>query len=360
VEAQQSHFGTLPDGRSVDAITLMNARGVSATILSYGATLQSVIAPDRAGKGAEITLGHSTLEPYLSKPEYFGSTVGRFANRIAQGRFMLDGVTYDTPRNNGTHALHGGVVGFDKLLWEVVEVRAEKNSGHVVLRHTSPDGDQGYPGALMVTATFSLNEANVLRIDYAARTDRPTVVNITNHAYWNLAGEGSAHGAMGHGLVIAADSYLPVDAALIPTGERRQVAGTAFDFRQPRMIGERLREAEDQQILFGRGYDHNWIVQDRVAPVLHGMARLSEPTSGRSLELWSNQPGVQFYSGNFLDGTTVGRSGRLYRQGDAVVLEPQNFPDAVNRPDFPSARLDPGQEYRNVIEFRISPGIGPE
>jgi len=354
VTAQRSTFGALPDGRTVSAATLRNKSGMTITVISYGATLQSVIVPDRSGKVSDVTLGPARFEGYLNKPEYFGGTVGRFANRIANGRFQLEGRTYETPRNNGPNSLHGGLIGFDKVLWDVVEVSGGPRRARIVLRYVSPDGDQGYPGKLIVTATYTLDEANTLGIEYRASTDQTTVVNITNHTYWNLAGDGSPRGAMDQILTIPADAFLPVNATLIPTGERRSVDGSVFDFRMPQPIGKRVREASDQQIGFGRGYDHNWIVAERATSTLHLTARLADPNSARSFELWSNQPGVQFYSGNFLDGTTVGRTGRLYRQGDAVALEPQTFPDAVNQPAFPSARLEPGQEYINRMEYRFT------
>jgi aldose 1-epimerase len=357
--ATRSIFGKLPDGRDVAAVTLHNHAGVSATVVAYGATLQSVILPDRKGVPAEVTLGHRTLEPYLANPQYFGATVGLFANRIANGRFTLDGKVFQVPRNNGPNSLHGGTVGFDKVLWTVTGVQAGADKSSVSLCYVSPDGDQGYPGTLTVTAIYSLDEKNRLKIDYRASTDRPTVVNVTNHTYWNLAGEGSAHGALEEILTIPAGRFLPVDRTLIPTGERRKVDGTVFDFRSPRVISSSVRDARDPQIAFGRGYDHNWVLDHPGSSGLHLTARLADPVSGRRFEIWSNQPGIQFYSGNFLDGTTVGRTDRLYRQGDAVALEPQTFPDAVNRPDFPSARLDPGATYRNLIEYRFFMGRGP-
>lgn len=226
----------------------------------------------------------------------------------------------------------------------------------MTLRHVSPDGDQGYPGTLTVTATYTLGDDMTLSVDYRATTDRPTLVNLSNHVYWNLAGEGSAEGAMGHFLTIPADHYLPTDAGAIPTGELRRVAGTAFDFRKPAPIGARVRDASDEQIRLGRGYDHNWVVARECSPEPRLLARVEEPGSGRIMDILSNQPGLQFYSGNFLDGTSVGKTGRLYRMGDAIVLEPQMFPDTPNQPEFGSLRLDPGQTYRNLIAWRFSTG----
>jgi aldose 1-epimerase len=354
-EAKRSVFGRMPDGRTVEAVTLTNGQGMSATLISFGAGIQSVILPDRAGRPADIALGHDTLEEYVGKREYIGSTVGRFANRIARGRFTLDGRQYQTPLNDKQNALHGGERGFDQVVWEVRRVRSGPTAS-VTMRYVSPDGDQGYPGQMTVDATYSLDERNQLTIEYEAKTTRPTVANITNHAYWNLAGEGSAQGAMGHLVTIPAETYLPTDAGAIPSGAFERVEGTPFDFRTPRAIGDRVRDANHEQIKFGRGYDHNWVIGRTVTRDLQLMARVQDPVSGRSFELLSNQPGLQFYSGNFLDAQTVGKSNRIYRMGDAIVMEPQLFPDTPNQPSFPSARLNPGQTYRNVMVYRFSTG----
>lgn len=349
-EARRSDFGTLPDGRHVPAVTLTNAKGVSATVIALGAALQSLKMPDRNGKVADVQVGYDTLEGYATKPEFFGATVGRVANRVAKGRFTLDGRQYSTPVNNGPNSLHGGTKGFDKVLWQVVDTK-NGPAASVTLRYVSPDGDMGYPGTLTTTATYSLDEQNQLTIAYVATTDKPTYVNISNHAYWNLAGPGT--GAMGHVVTIPADRYTPTDATSIPLGRHASVAGTVFDFRKPTAVGDRVRDARDQQIVFGRGYDHNWVIGDRVTTDQHMMARVVEPVSGRGFELWSNQPGLQFYSGNFFDGTVAGKNGRLYRMGDAIVMEPQVFPDAMNQPGFPSIRLDPGQTYRNTMTYKL-------
>ena len=351
--AKRGTFGKLPDGRTVGSVTLSNARGVSATIIAYGATLQSVVLPDRNGKRADVALGYARIGDYIAKPQYFGGTVGRFANRIAAGRYAVDGRDYQAPVNNGVNSLHGGTVGFDKVLWEVVSVASGPRAS-VTLRYVSPDGDQGYPGTMTVDATYSLGDDNALTIEYRATADRPTIANVTNHAYWNLSGEGSANGAMGTLVTIPADSYLPTDSGAIPTGEFRAVKGTVFDFRTPRAIGDRVRDAGDQQIVWGRGYDHNWVIGRNVTADEHLMARAYDPASGRGFELWSNQPGLQFYSGNFLDATSSGKSGRIYREGDAFVMEPQIFPDTPNQPRFGSARLAPGQAYRNVMTYRFT------
>ncbi|RYD59993.1 MAG: galactose mutarotase [Sphingomonadales bacterium] len=353
--AKRGTFGKLPDGRSVASVTLANARGVSATVIAYGATIQSVVMPDRTGKKADVALGYDNIGEYVTKPQYFGGIVGRFGNRLAQGRFKLDGQTYQTPVNNGKNALHGGTVGFDKVLWEVVSVKSGPTAS-VTLRYVSPDGDQGYPGTMTVDAVYSLDERNNLTIEYTATTDKATIANLTNHAYWNLSGEGSANGAMGHVVTIPAQTFLPTDEGAIPTGEFKPVAGTVFDFRTPRAVGDRVRDARDQQIVWGRGYDHNWVIGREVTRDQHLMAKVHDPASGRGFELWSNQPGLQFYSGNFFDATSNGKSNKIYRMGDAVVFEPQNFPDAPNQKGFPSARLEPGQTYRNSMTYRLTTG----
>ena len=339
------------DGQPIEAITLDNGH-MRATIISWGAAIQSVGVPDRDGHVADVALGYATIDGYLAKSEYLGATVGRVANRIARGRFTLDGRTYQTPVNNGANALHGGIKGFDKRVWSVREV-VSGPVARVTLALVSADGDQGYPGTLSATATYTLGAVNELGVEYRATTDKPTVVNLSNHAYWNLGGEGSAVGVMGHLLTIPADSFSPTDEGAIPTGEFRPVAGTVFDFRTPTPIGARVRDAADAQIRFGKGYDHNWVIAREVVAAPRLVARVEDPASGRVLELLSDQPGLQFYSGNFLDGTVVGKSGHLYRQGDAFVLEPQKFPDTPNRPAFGSVRLDPGQTYRNRIVFRF-------
>jgi aldose 1-epimerase len=346
-------FGTMPDGKPVETLALTSAKGMTATILTLGASVQSVVVPDAKGRKADVVLGYADLKGYLDKPNYFGSTVGRVANRIAKGQFTLDGKAYQVPVNDGPNSLHGGTKGFDKVVWEVVSVSSGPVA-KVVLRYVSPDGDEGYPGTLTTTATYSLDEKGDLSVDYRATTDKPTVVNLSNHTYWNLAGEGSSRGAMGLRLTIPAEEYSPTDATAIPTGEFRKVAGTVFDFRKPTAINDRVRDASDVQIRYGRGYDHNWVVSRKAVASPRVMARVEDPVSGRVMEVLSEQPGIQFYSGNFLDGTITGKSGHIYREGDAIVLEPQMFPDTPNRPAFGSVRLDPGQTYSNHIVFRFS------
>ncbi|MGN6374821.1 MAG: aldose epimerase family protein [Sphingomonas sp.] len=346
-------FGTMPDGTKVEAITLSNDHGMKATIITLGASVQSVIVPDRDGKLADVALGYDDLAGYLKVPNYFGATVGRVANRIAKGQFTLRGKQYQVPVNDGPNSLHGGTKGFDKVVWQVVST-SNGPAAKVVLRYVSPNGDQGYPGTLTTTATYSLDEKDDLSVDYHATTDAPTVVNLSNHTYWNLDGEGSPRGAMGLLLTIPADEFTPTDATAIPTGEFRKVDGTPFDFRRATPIGLRVRDGRSAQLRYGRGYDHNWVVSRTKVANPRMMARVEDPVTGRVMEVWSRQPGLQFYSGNFLDGTITGKSGHIYREGDAIVLEAQAFPDTPNRPNFGSVELDPGQSYDNHISFRFS------
>jgi aldose 1-epimerase len=352
-EVERAPAGTLPDGTSVEAVTLTNSHGVSARVLTYGATLQKLIAPDRDGKPADVVLGYDDLSSYVDHPNYFGVTVGRYANRIAGGRFTLDGKTYQLPLNDKSNSLHGGGKGFDKVVWTVTSVKSGPTAS-LVLTHSSPDGDSGYPGTLDVTATYSLDEAGALTIAFDAKTTKSTIVNITNHAIFNLAGEGSPLGATGHLLTIPAKAYTPVNAKLIPTGELRPVAGTVFDFRETRRVADGIRDGRDEQIRFGQGYDHNFALDKGLTKTPELAARLEDPASGRVLEVLSTEPGLQFYTGNFLDGTFLGKSGHLYRMGDGIALEPQKFPDAPNQPRFLSARIDPGKPYRHVMIYRLS------
>jgi len=337
-------FGHLPDGRAVHRITLANRHGLGAAILDLGATLQAMFVPDRASVLADVTLGHADVAGYLGSPGYFGASIGRVANRIARGRFRLDGVDYPLPRNEPAATLHGGPEGFDKRLWMIVDAGADR----VTLALTSPDGDQGFPGRLDVTASWALGDDDVLSIDYRATCDRPTLVALTNHAYWNLAGEGCGDTRQ-HVLTIDADAFTPVGPGLIPTGELWSVAGTPFDFRGGRALGAAL-SADDEQLRRGDGYDHNWVVG---GSGMRRLARLDAPDSGRRLELWSDQPGLQVYGGNFLDGSIAGKAGRGYARWGGVALEAQALPDTANRPAFGSIRLAPGEIYRNRIEFRF-------
>jgi aldose 1-epimerase len=351
-DAKRASFGELSDGRKVESVELTNANGMSARIITLGASVQALSVPDKQGKSADIVLGYGTAAEYLAKPQYFGVTVGRYANRIAKGKFTLDGKQYTLAVNDGPNHLHGGKQGFDRALWQIDSVKSG-SPARVVMSYTSPDGEEGYPGTLKVIATYTLNDKNELAIDYKATTDKPTIVNITNHAYFNLAGEASTSGILGHRLMLAADTFTPVDSTLIPTGEKKSVAGTPFDFRKTEIIGDRVSDGRNEQMRFGRGYDHNWVVNG-AAGTMRLAAKLEDPVSGRVMELHTTAPGVQFYSGNFLDGTSVGKSGRIYRMGDALCLEPQVFPDSPNQKGFPSARLDPGQTYNNSMILRFS------
>ncbi|MFK2878365.1 aldose epimerase family protein [Rhodanobacter hydrolyticus] len=351
-DVSRATFGTLPDGRKVEVLTLDDGHGFTARVISLGASLQSLMLPDRHGKLADVVLAYPDLHDYLAKPQYFGATVGRFANRIAKGRFTLDGKSYQLTINDGPNSLHGGTKGFDKVVWQVVKV-VKSPEPSVTLQYVSPDGDQGYPGRLTATATYTLKAGHELDIDYSATTDKPTIVNLSNHTYWNLGGEGSGS-VYGDIVTIPGDSITPVDDTLIPTGEFRAVAGTDYDFRQGKPIGRDIRDGKEPQLLLGHGYDMNWVISRTEAPAPRRVAKVEDPHSGRVLELYSTQPGLQFYSGNFLDGTSLGKSGRIYRQGDAFVLEPQRFPDTPNHPDFGPARLAPGQIYRNRIVYRFS------
>ncbi|WIW87727.1 aldose epimerase family protein [Sphingobium sp. V4] len=351
-EASRAPAGTA-DGAAVETITLSNGAGVSAKILTYGATLQSLSGPGKDGRQADVLLGYDDLAGYVDHPNYFGVTVGRYANRIAGGAFTLDGKRYQLPVNDKVNSLHGGGKGFDKKVWKIVSIKSGPTAT-AVLALSSPDGDSGYPGKLDVTVTYTLDEAGNLGIAFDAKTDKPTIVNMTNHAIFNLAGEGSPDGALGHLLTIPAKAYTPVDANLIPTGELKLVEGGVFDFRSPRRVADGIRDGRDPQIVAGRGYDHNWALDKGATKVPELAARLEDPVSGRVLEVLTTEPGVQFYAGNFLDGTLVGKGGHLYRMGDGIALEPQKFPDSPNKANFLSARVDPGKPYHHAMVYRLS------
>ena len=349
--ATRAPFGQLSDGTKIEAVTLTNGHGMTAKIMTLGATLQSLVVPDKAGNKADITLGYDSAQEYLSHPDYFGASVGRYANRIAKGKFTLDGKTYTLATNDGPNSLHGGLRGFDKRMWKIDSVTSGPDA-KVVLSYVSADGEEGFPGTLKVTATYALDENNELRLEYKATTSKPTVLNLTNHSYFNLSGN-DARDVMGDMVTLHAARFTPVGATLIPTGERRAVAGTPFDFRTPHRVGDRIRDGRDQQIRYGRGYDHNFIV-DGKAGTLRPAAVVEDPVSGRVMEISVTAPGIQFYTGNFLDGTFVGKNSRAYRQGDAICLEPGVFPDSPNHPDFPTSRLNPGQTYTNTIVYKFS------
>jgi aldose 1-epimerase len=343
-------FGTLPDGRAIERVVLHGEAGFEARVISFGAALQALIVPGRDGFCDDVVLGHDDLAGYVEKRQFFGASIGRYANRIAYGRFVLDGETVQLATNDGPHALHGGPDGFDRKLWQILEID-EGERPAVTLHYVSPDGEENYPGRLDVRLTYRLTGPSELSISFEARASRPTVVNLTNHSYFNLEGLAAGMDVLDHRLMIAADEFLPIDATAIPLqGPPSAVEGTPFDFRKSIPIGVWIRE-DDRQLRRGRGYDHNYCL--RPADGVRLAARLESPLSGRVMELLTDQPGLQFYSGNYLDGTTGGK-GRLYRQSDALCLEPQVWPDSPNRPDFPSPRLSPDDVYRHNIVYRFS------
>lgn len=353
VTAERSDAGALRDGSRVEAIELSNGRGITARVLTYGATLQSLVVPDREGRLDDIVLGHDTAAEYEAVQDFLGVTVGRYANRIADGRFALDGKTFQLLQNDGANSLHGGGKGFDRMNWRVRSVQSGPRAS-VVLEHVSPDGDSGYPGEVTTTVTYSMDSQGALTIAFEAATTRPTILNMTNHALFNLAGDCSPGGALDARLTIPAGRYTPVGETLIPTGELRPVDGTLFDFRRGRMLDEALRYGRDEQVRIGRGYDHNFVL-DKGQTAEPGLAaRVEDPVSGRVLEILTTDPGVQLYTGNFLDGTNLGKNGCLYRMGDGFALEPQKFPDTPNQPQFGSARVDPTKPYRHVMIIRTS------
>src|SRR5689334_17067083 len=345
----RAEFGRLPDGRVVDVFTLTNGHGIEVRVITYGAIITVVRTPDRTGHVDDIALGFESLAGYLGEHPYFGAVVGRYANRIAHGQFSLDGVTYRLALNNGPNSLHGGLRGFDKALWSA-EAFFGENTARVVLRYTSPDGEEGYPGTLTTRVTYTLNAQDELVVDYEATTDKPTVVNLTQHSYWNLRGEGRGD-ILDHVIQIAASAFTPVDSTLIPTGEIASVNGTPFDSRVPTAVGTRIG-APNEQIRFGRGYDHNWVLDRTNAGLTHA-ARVVDPTSGRTLDVSTTEPGMQFYTGNFLDGSIVGKAGHVYGHRSGLVLETQHYPDSPNHPNFPSTVLRPGSTFRSQTVFKF-------
>lgn len=351
-DISREHFGTTRDGEDVHRYTLENDAGTRVRVLTFGGVLQTVDVPDGRGHVDNVALGFRTLEEYASDDDpYLGALIGRHANRIARGTFTLDGTTYTLPVNNGPNSLHGGTKGFADRVWDA-EPLEEGGQRGLRLRLASPDGEMGYPGTLHVMVDYTLTDDDALRIRYAAETDAPTVVNLTNHSYWNLSGEASGT-IYDHELMLNASRFTPVDETLIPTGELRPVDGTPMDFRTAKPIGRDIRAATEQ-LLRGPGYDHNWVLDGSPGPGLHLAAQLRDPRSGRVLTVLTDQPGIQFYSGNFLDGTLVGTSGHAYRQGDGLALETQHFPDSPNQPTFPSTVLRPGEPFSSTTEFRFS------
>lgn len=345
---EKSTYGALPDGRAVDLFTLRNTQAMVVKITNYGGIIVSWTAPDRAGKYEDVVLGCDSLAGYLRGTPFFGAIIGRYGNRIAKGKFLLDGVSYSLATNNIGNHLHGGIAGFDKVLWAAEPLSGEEPA--LKLTYLSKDGEEGYPGNLNVEVVYTLQKDNSLKIDYTATTDKKTVVNLTNHSYFNLKGSGDI---LGHELVLNAAAFLPVDSTLIPTGERRPVNGTVFDFTKSTAIGARINDAADQQIKYGLGYDHCWVLSD-ASKNLKQAAVLSEPASGRVLEVLTTEPAVQFYSGNFLDGTVIGKGGTAYPYRSGLCLETQHFPDSPNRPDFPGTVLNPGETYRTTTVYRFS------
>jgi aldose 1-epimerase len=344
----QRPFGTTKDGIAVNLYTLRNTKGAEVSICNYGGLVISLKVPDRNGQVGDVVLGYDNLADYIKDTPYFGAMVGRYGNRIAKGKFTLDGKEYTLAINNGPNALHGGLKGFDKVVWEP-RILARPEGPSLELRYTSKDGEEGYPGNLSVTAVYTLMGDNALKLEYTATTDKDTVLNLTQHSYFNLAGKGDI---LNHQVMIPADKFTPVDSTLIPTGELRPVTGTPFDFRTPTAIGARIGQ-ENEQLKFGGGYDHNWVINKPMGK-LGLMARVYEPTSGRVLEVLSTEPGLQFYTGNFLDGKLTGKGGWVYQFRDGFCMEPQHYPDSPNQPKFPSVVLKPGQVYQNTIIYKFS------
>jgi aldose 1-epimerase len=346
---ERTVFGNMPDGRRAHLYRLANAQGMEARVTNYGGIVVSLVVPDREGNPGDVVLGYDTFEEYLGDRFCFGCIVGRFANRIAGARFTLDGVEYTLARNDGANSLHGGVKGFNKVLWEADET-GSRDGSTLVLRRVSPDGEEGYPGNLSAEVVYTLTEANELRIDYAATTDRPTIVNLTNHSYFNLSGAGSGD-ILQHELMIAADRFTAAGEGLIPTGELRDVRGTPMDFTQPVAIGARI-EQPYEQLRVGYGYDANWVL-NRPGEGTALAASVHDPASGRVVEVYTTEPGLQFYSGNFLTAVE-GKQGRVYRKRHGFCLEAQHFPDSPHRPEFPSVVLRPGEVYTQTTIYRFS------
>jgi aldose 1-epimerase len=351
-KVQIDDFGKTKDGDVIHRYLLRNEKGVEAVVISYGAALVSLKIPDRDGKIADVVLGYDNLEGYEQDKSFFGATVGRYGNRIAKGEFTLDGTVFHLPTNDGPNSLHGGNKGFNKRVWTGVD-RSTADAEILNLSYTSPDGEEGYPGTLQVQVTYTLPaKSNELRIDYSATTDKDTVINLTNHSYFNLSGVPQQE-ILSHQLLLHAQKFTPVDATLIPTGELRPVGGTPFDFTKSTVIGTRINQ-DDEQLKFGRGYDHNWVLDRGASGGLQVAAEIFEPTSGRVLEVLTTEPGVQFYTGNFLDGTVHGKNGVLYGHRTGLCLETQHFPDSPNHPAFPSTELKPGKAYRSTTVLRFA------
>ncbi|BET69476.1 galactose mutarotase [Opitutales bacterium ASA1] len=343
-------WGSTPDGIAVDLYTLRNAKGAEATITNYGGIVVTLTMPDRTGAMADIVLGYDNLQGYIDKTPYFGALIGRYGNRIGDATFSIDGQTYTLAKNDGPNSLHGGVKGFDKVVW-TAKPAASPAGPALELTYLSKDGEEGFPGNLDVKAVYTLTNDNELRLDFTATTDKATVVNLTHHSYFNLRGQGDGD-ILGHEVVINASHITPVNQTLITTGELAPVAGTPFDFRTPVAIGARINDP-DTQLQYGPGYDHNWVI-DKPAGELALHATVYEPTTGRVMEVLSDEPGLQFYAGNFLDGTITGKGGVVYQHRTGFCMEPQHFPDSPNKPQFPSVILRPGENYSNTIIYRFT------
>lgn len=346
---KKSAFATLDDGRQVDRYELSNGK-LTVSILTYGGIIQSIQYPDKEGVVDDLVLGHDSMEGYLTHNPYFGGVIGRYGNRIAQGRFTIDGRSYQLAQNDGQNHLHGGLIGYDKVVWDVQRT-ATTPQPSITLHYMSPDGEEGYPGNLDTKVTYSLTEDDGLIIDYKATTDKTTVVNLTNHSYFNLGKNKSS--ILEHQLVIMADRYLPVDETLIPVGEMRSVEGTPFDFSSSKTIGHDI-DTDHEQLIRGGGYDHCWVVQDQPFREVALIATVYDEATGRHMEVWTTEPGVQFYTGNFLDGTIIGKNGIAYGRRSALCLETQHFPNAPNEPLFASTLLKPGDVYSSQTQYKFS------
>ncbi|HEV2691278.1 MAG TPA: aldose epimerase family protein [Verrucomicrobiae bacterium] len=344
----KAEFGHTPGGKAVELYTLRNSHGMEATIMTYGGIVTSLKTADKNGRFGDVVLGYDNLDGYIKSTPYFGALIGRYGNRIANGKFTLDGKTYTLATNNPPNTLHGGLRGFDKVVWTARPLPTAHGPS-LILAYVSPGGEEGFPGTLSVTAVYSLTENNELRIDFSATTSAKTVVNLTHHSYFNLRGSGDI---LNHIVTINADNFTPVDSTLIPTGELRPVAGTPFDFTTIHTVGERIG-ATDEQLKFGGGYDHNWVL-NKQGDELSQAATVHEMSSGRTMEVWTTSPGVQFYSGNFLDGTLTGKGGWTYQFRNGLCFEPQHFPDSPNHPAFPTTELNPGETYHNTIIYKFS------
>jgi len=343
-------FGSLPDGRGVDQYTLKNAKGMEVKIMNYGGVITHLTAPDKDGKYEDVVLGFDSLAGYFTPPPYFGAIIGRYGNRIAKGKFTLDGKTYQlATNNNNLNHLHGGIVGYDKVLWNAQAIDGQEPV--LKLTYLSKDGEEGYPGNLNITVIYTLTNDNSLKIDYTANTDKTTIINLTNHSYFNLSA--SKKDVLDHEVTLNADKYLPVDSGLIPTGELRAVTGTVFDFRKPTVIGKGINEVKDEQIKLGGGYDHAWVLIKKEANELSLAATVLEKTSGRKMEVMTTEPAIQFYTGNFLDGSLLGKDDVKYTKRFALCLESEHYPDSPNHPTFPSVILKPNEKYSTTTIYKF-------